>query len=283
MTGSMLSRIDGGWGRPALDARPPGRAPPPRLSSRRGSHPPRRRARGARPLPVALPRPGGRDGRPRARGRHGRAEARDGGRRGRRSERRAGRRARLARRAQARERARGASGSTSPARGRLDVGASTGGFTDCLLQAGAASVIALDVGYGQLDWRLRTDPRVHVMERVNAARDRAGRPALRAGPGHLRRLVHLGRDGLAGRARHAGARLAGAGPGEAPVRGRPRKRSGRAASCATRTCARRPCRRSRRPSSEAGGRVLGSAESGLPGPKGNREVFLHAVDAATAS
>ncbi len=50
----------------------------------------------------------------------------------------------------------------------LDVGASTGGFTDCLLQAGAASVIALDVGYGQLDWRLRQDPRVVVMERVNA-------------------------------------------------------------------------------------------------------------------
>ena len=50
----------------------------------------------------------------------------------------------------------------------LDVGASTGGFTDVLLQRGAASVIALDVGRGQLDWRLRTDPRVVVRERVNA-------------------------------------------------------------------------------------------------------------------
>ncbi|MGA7354720.1 MAG: TlyA family RNA methyltransferase [Candidatus Cybelea sp.] len=49
----------------------------------------------------------------------------------------------------------------------LDVGASTGGFTDCLLQRGAAHVTALDVGYGQLDWRLRNDPRVRVMERVN--------------------------------------------------------------------------------------------------------------------
>jgi 23S rRNA (cytidine1920-2'-O)/16S rRNA (cytidine1409-2'-O)-methyltransferase len=49
----------------------------------------------------------------------------------------------------------------------LDVGASTGGFTDCLLQAGAASVTAIDVGYGQLDWRLRNDPRVHVVERTN--------------------------------------------------------------------------------------------------------------------
>ena len=49
----------------------------------------------------------------------------------------------------------------------LDVGASTGGFTDCLLQRGAASVTALDVGYGQLDWRLRNDPRVRAIERTN--------------------------------------------------------------------------------------------------------------------
>jgi 23S rRNA (cytidine1920-2'-O)/16S rRNA (cytidine1409-2'-O)-methyltransferase len=50
----------------------------------------------------------------------------------------------------------------------LDVGASTGGFTDVLLRRGAADVIALDVGRGQLDWRLRTDPRVLVREGVNA-------------------------------------------------------------------------------------------------------------------
>jgi 23S rRNA (cytidine1920-2'-O)/16S rRNA (cytidine1409-2'-O)-methyltransferase len=49
-----------------------------------------------------------------------------------------------------------------------DVGASTGGFTDCLLQRGAAKVYAIDVGYGQLDYRLRQDPRVVVMERTNA-------------------------------------------------------------------------------------------------------------------
>ncbi len=48
-----------------------------------------------------------------------------------------------------------------------DVGASTGGFTDCLLQHGAARVYAIDVGYGQLAWKLRTDPRVVVMDRVN--------------------------------------------------------------------------------------------------------------------
>lgn len=50
----------------------------------------------------------------------------------------------------------------------LDIGASTGGFTDCLLQAGARRVYAVDVGYGQLHWRLRNDPRVVVRERANA-------------------------------------------------------------------------------------------------------------------
>ncbi len=55
----------------------------------------------------------------------------------------------------------------------LDIGASTGGFTDVLLQRGASRVVALDVGFGQLDWKLRNDPRVVVIERVNA---RALRP-----------------------------------------------------------------------------------------------------------
>jgi 23S rRNA (cytidine1920-2'-O)/16S rRNA (cytidine1409-2'-O)-methyltransferase len=61
-----------------------------------------------------------------------------------------------------------ASGLPVAGRRALDVGASTGGFTDCLLRAGAERVAAIDVGYGQLDWSLRNDARVHVMERVNA-------------------------------------------------------------------------------------------------------------------
>jgi 23S rRNA (cytidine1920-2'-O)/16S rRNA (cytidine1409-2'-O)-methyltransferase len=61
-----------------------------------------------------------------------------------------------------------ASGLEVAGRRCLDVGASTGGFTDCLLQGGAASVVSLDVAYGELSWRLRGDPRVTVIERFNA-------------------------------------------------------------------------------------------------------------------
>src|ERR1700690_4262426 len=61
-----------------------------------------------------------------------------------------------------------ASGLDVRGRRALDVGASTGGFTDCLLRRGAAGVVAVDVGYGQLAWSLRNDPRVSVLERTNA-------------------------------------------------------------------------------------------------------------------
>jgi 23S rRNA (cytidine1920-2'-O)/16S rRNA (cytidine1409-2'-O)-methyltransferase len=59
----------------------------------------------------------------------------------------------------------------------LDAGASTGGFTDVLLRAGAAQVVAVDVGYGQLDWKLRSDPRVTVLDRVNVRSLRPGQVA----------------------------------------------------------------------------------------------------------
>ncbi len=61
-------------------------------------------------------------------------------------------------------------GITVAGREALDIGASTGGFTDVLLQRGAARVVALDVGHGQIDWTLRNDPRVVVIERFNARR-----------------------------------------------------------------------------------------------------------------
>jgi 23S rRNA (cytidine1920-2'-O)/16S rRNA (cytidine1409-2'-O)-methyltransferase len=61
-----------------------------------------------------------------------------------------------------------ASGLEVAGRRALDVGASTGGFTDCLLQNGASEVVAVDVGYGTLAWSLRSDPRVRVLERTNA-------------------------------------------------------------------------------------------------------------------
>lgn len=57
---------------------------------------------------------------------------------------------------------------TVPKKVCLDIGASTGGFTDCLLQRGAERVVAVDTGHGQLDWKLRNDPRVEVRENVNA-------------------------------------------------------------------------------------------------------------------
>jgi 23S rRNA (cytidine1920-2'-O)/16S rRNA (cytidine1409-2'-O)-methyltransferase len=66
------------------------------------------------------------------------------------------------------ENALAATGLVVAGRRALDVGASTGGFTDCLLRRGATDVIAVDVGYGQLDWGLRNDPRVSVLERTNA-------------------------------------------------------------------------------------------------------------------
>ncbi len=82
------------------------------------------------------------------------------------------------------------SGLPSTGRVALDIGASTGGFTDVLLQRGAARVIALDVGHGQIDWKLRTDPRVVVIERFNARRlTRRTCPAGRHR--YHRRVVHL--------------------------------------------------------------------------------------------
>jgi 23S rRNA (cytidine1920-2'-O)/16S rRNA (cytidine1409-2'-O)-methyltransferase len=154
----------------------------------------------------------------------------------------------------------------------LDVGASTGGFTDVLLQRGAARVIALDVGYGQLHDRLRRDPRVTVLERVNA-RELSELPFA---PDLVVADVSFISLKLA-----LPPALALAKPGwEGVVLVKPQFEAGRAEvrkGGVVRDVAVR--RRVVREIVEAalgwGGETVGAVDSGLPGPKGNREVFLH--------
>ena len=155
----------------------------------------------------------------------------------------------------------------------LDVGASTGGFTDCLLQHGAAHVIALDVGYGQLHPRLREDPRVTVLERVNARH----LPELPYAP----ELVTCDVSFISLRTALPPA-LAAAAPGwQALPLVKPQFEAGRAE--AKRGVVRDPAVHARvlRDLSQAAlgwnARVAGVVDSGLPGPKGNREFFLHLV------
>jgi 23S rRNA (cytidine1920-2'-O)/16S rRNA (cytidine1409-2'-O)-methyltransferase len=155
----------------------------------------------------------------------------------------------------------------------LDVGASTGGFTDVLLQRGAARVVALDVGYGQLHERLRSDPRVTVLERTNARELRE----LPFAPD----LVVCDVSFISVRLALPPA-LALAGPGwEALVLVKPQFEAGRAE--VRRGVVRDPEVRRRvvRDLAETalawGGEAVGAVDSGLPGPKGNRELFLHLV------
>jgi 23S rRNA (cytidine1920-2'-O)/16S rRNA (cytidine1409-2'-O)-methyltransferase len=161
-------------------------------------------------------------------------------------------------------------------RGRdcLDVGASTGGFTDVLLQRGAARVIALDVGYGQLHPRLRSDPRVTVLERVNVRE----LERLPFAPG----LVTCDVSFIGVRtALPPALRLAA--PGwEALVLVKPQFEAGRAdvgKGGIVRDAA--VHRRVLRAVAEAAlawqAEPVGIVDSGLPGPKGNREFFLHLV------
>ena len=91
--------------------------------------------------------------------------------------------------------------STWPAGSASMSGASTGGFTDCLLQRGAARVHAVDVGAGQLDWKLRTDPRVDGCTKASTRATCAPRNRRAGGPGRLRCELHLGdTDSAGGRA-----------------------------------------------------------------------------------
>ena len=100
-----------------------------------------------------------------------------------------------------------ASGLDVAGRRALDVGASTGGFTDCLLRRGAAEVIAVDVGYGQLAWTLRNDPRVSVLERTNARGLTGAMLPYTPDLATIDVVVHLARQGPAGGARVHGGRI----------------------------------------------------------------------------
>jgi 23S rRNA (cytidine1920-2'-O)/16S rRNA (cytidine1409-2'-O)-methyltransferase len=160
----------------------------------------------------------------------------------------------------------------------LDVGASTGGFTDCLLQRGAAHVAAVDVAYGELDWRLRTDERVTVLERVNARSLRCDQlpfaPDLVVADVSFISLAKVLPAVLACCAARFDA-LAMVKPQFEVGRARVGKggvvwaaEDRRAALVAVAGAAR-----------ECGAAVLGFAPSRLPGPKGNRETFVWLAEA----
>ena len=155
----------------------------------------------------------------------------------------------------------------------LDVGASTGGFTDVLLQRGAARVIALGVGYGQLHPKLRDDPRVTVIERTNVRE-------LEALP-YAPDLVVCDVSFISARkAMPAALRLAARG-WRALVLVKPQFEAGRAevrrGVLRDPEVRRRVLREVAEASLDWGGEPAAVVDSGLPGPKGNREFFLYLV------
>ncbi|MGH2854452.1 MAG: TlyA family RNA methyltransferase [Solirubrobacteraceae bacterium] len=192
-------------------------------------------------------------------------------------------------------------GTGLPVAGRraLDVGASTGGFTDCLLQHGAVEVVAVDVGYGELHHRLRTDPRVRVLERTNA---RSLTPAMvgtlpdlavvdvsfislakvlpavlacLAEPYDVLALVkpqfeapreQIGKGGVVRDPAVRRAALVAVGLAATRIEGAPADRTGR--------IERSPATPGASGTPGPPAAVLGFCSSGLPGPKGNRETFI---------
>jgi len=157
-----------------------------------------------------------------------------------------------------------------------DVGASTGGFTDVLLQRGASRVIALDVGYGQLHARLRDDPRVVVLERTNA-REVTELP-------FAPQLVVCDVSFISVRIALPPVLRLAAPAWQAVVLVKPQFEAGRA-DVGKGGVVRDPGVRARvaREVAEAalawGASVVDVVDSGLPGPKGNRELFLHLAQA----
>jgi 23S rRNA (cytidine1920-2'-O)/16S rRNA (cytidine1409-2'-O)-methyltransferase len=190
-------------------------------------------------------------------------------------------------------------------RGRraLDVGASTGGFSDCLLQRGARAVIAVDVGYGILDYRLRSDARVTVLERTNAraltpqtlraAREaRPDAPEARVGSsdatlGALDALPDLATVDVSfiSLGKVLGAVLGClARPYDVLALVKPqfelgRGRVGKGGVVRAAEDRREALIGAGRTALELGAAVVGYRSSGLPGPKGNRETFLWLADA----
>ncbi len=158
----------------------------------------------------------------------------------------------------------------------LDVGASTGGFTDCLLQRGAARVVAVDVGYGQLAQKLRDDPRVDSRERVNARE--LNRGDLSPPPELV--VVDASFIGI-GKLMGAIARLLPPG-GELVALVKPQFEARREAVSKGRGVIRDPAIRSaaiagaRSDIEAAGFTVVGVVDSAVPGPKGNVEHFVYA-------
>ena len=154
----------------------------------------------------------------------------------------------------------------------LDVGASTGGFTDCMLQRGAPRVIALDVAHGQLDWALRNDERVHVIERYNARslvpEDLPYVPSLATIDVSFISLTKV-LPAVAEAVAPDGEILAMVKPQF--ELGRQRVKGGVVRDRADR---REAVLVVARAAAELGLAVRGFAPSGLPGPKGNRETFV---------
>jgi 23S rRNA (cytidine1920-2'-O)/16S rRNA (cytidine1409-2'-O)-methyltransferase len=168
----------------------------------------------------------------------------------------------------------------------LDVGASTGGFTDCLLQRGAREVIAVDVGYGTLDYRLRGDPRVAVMERTNARTlAPAMLPAAQVGPASLPDLATVDVSFIS-LGKVLGALLGCLGDGYdvlalvKPQFELGRGRVGKGGVVRDAQDRREALIGAGEAALELGAAVLGYRSSGLPGPKGNLETFVWLADPA---
>jgi 23S rRNA (cytidine1920-2'-O)/16S rRNA (cytidine1409-2'-O)-methyltransferase len=179
-----------------------------------------------------------------------------------------------------------ATGITVAGRRALDVGASTGGFTDCLLQRGVAEVVAVDVGYGTLDYRLRTDPRVVVMERVNArSLTPEALPPPRSGPARAPDLATIDVSFIS-LAKLLGAVLACLAPGYdvlalvKPQFELGRGRVGKGGVVRAGADRREALIAVGASAIELGAAVRSYHSSGLPGPKGNRESFIWLAEPA---